>query len=138
MNSHPAGNSGSLSDTLKGYVNVAMAKGQGAFEQAKVLGYKAQEQLNHAMAQGQESTTHGTQQQSNTTSDSIPGAQHQAQAQTVPQQAMSSQDDAFSDLHQFNAQQATADNAALQAQKAARQSKLASANAASKASQTTL
>ncbi|KAF9136859.1 hypothetical protein BG015_002977 [Linnemannia schmuckeri] len=137
MNSHPSGNSGSLSDTLKGYVNVAMAKGHEALEQAKVLGHKAQEQLNHAMAQGQESTTHGTQQQSNTTSGSIAGTQHQAQAQNVPQKAMSSQDDAFGDLHQFNTQ-ATADNAASQAQKTSQQSKLASANAASKASQTTL
>ena len=50
MNSHPAGNSGSLLDTLKGYVNAAMAKGQEAIEQAKALGHKAQEQLNQAWA----------------------------------------------------------------------------------------
>ncbi|CAO3566736.1 unnamed protein product [Mortierella alpina] len=50
---HPAGATGSITDTLKGYVGVAMAKGQEALEQAKVLGHKAQEQLNHAMATDQ-------------------------------------------------------------------------------------
>ncbi|KAK3837672.1 MAG: hypothetical protein JOS17DRAFT_371003, partial [Linnemannia elongata] len=133
MNSHPTGNSGSLSDTLKGYVNVAMAKGQEAMEQAKVLGHKAHEQLNQAMSQAQEAATHSTQQQANTGSHSasVAGAQHQAQAnpQAGAQMGMNNQD-AFSDLHQFNTQ-ATADNAAYQAKQAA-------ANAASKASQTTL
>ncbi|KAG9064644.1 hypothetical protein KI688_002902 [Linnemannia hyalina] len=158
MNSHPSGNSGSLSDTLKGYMN-------GAIEQAKILGHKAQDQFSHVMGQPHEAATHSTQQQSDTTTfGSVAGAQHQAQANSQPgaqlgmsnpqtggqlgmsnpqpgaqlgmsnpqpgaQLGMSNQD-AFSDVNQFNTQ-ATADNAANQAKRAA-------ANTAYKASQTTL
>ncbi|KAI1312316.1 hypothetical protein EDD11_002970 [Mortierella claussenii] len=40
-NAHPVGNSGSFTETLKGYVNTAMAKGQDAL-------HMAQEQISHA------------------------------------------------------------------------------------------
>ncbi|KAF9541920.1 hypothetical protein EC957_002550 [Mortierella hygrophila] len=74
MNSHPTGNSGSISDTLKGYMNEAI-------EQAKVLGHKAQDQFSHVMGQSHEKPTHPTQQQSDTdTFGSVTGTQHQAQA----------------------------------------------------------
>ncbi|KAF9119066.1 hypothetical protein BGX30_004104 [Mortierella sp. GBA39] len=123
--SHPTGNSGSISDTLKGYVNEAI-------EQAKVLGHKAQDQFSHVMGHHHEAATHSTQQKSDTAAlGSVAGAEHQAQVnpQADAQTGMNNQD-AFSDLNQFNTQ-ATADNSANQARKAA-------ANTAYKASQTTL
>ncbi|KAF9135521.1 hypothetical protein BGW39_002269 [Mortierella sp. 14UC] len=135
MNSHPS-NSGSLLDTFKAYVNIAMTKGQEAIEQANVLGYKAQEQLNQAMAQAQETThnaaTTGKQPNAanshNQQSSSTTTGAH-AQAAYAP---MSNQD-AFDDLNKFNTQ-ATTDNAAFQAH----QAQQAAANAASKASQSAI
>ncbi|KAG0029752.1 hypothetical protein BGZ81_003481 [Podila clonocystis] len=51
-NPAPTGSaSGSVTDTLMGYVNVAKAKGQSAFETAKVIGHQVQEQINQASAQ---------------------------------------------------------------------------------------
>ncbi|KAF9905354.1 hypothetical protein EC991_001719 [Linnemannia zychae] len=122
MNSHP-NNSGSISDTLMGYVNVAMAKGQEAIEQAKVMGHKAQEQLNQAMAQAQEAASHAAGQQPNTANS------HSSTTAAAAHPPMSNQD-AFGDLNKFN-NQATADNTAFQAHRAQQ----AAANAASKASQ---
>ncbi|KAG0275207.1 hypothetical protein BGZ96_003881 [Linnemannia gamsii] len=128
MNSRPAGTSSSMTGTLKGYMNVAMSKGQVAYEQAKILGHKAQGQLSQSKLQAQEAAS--AKQQSNTHA-SHPGAI--AGAQAAPQIAMGNSQDAFSDLHEFNTQ-ATANTAAYQDQHAQQ----AAANAASKAAQSTI
>ncbi|KAF9278356.1 hypothetical protein BGZ68_008616 [Mortierella alpina] len=106
---HPAGATGSLTDTLKGYVGVAMAKGHEALEQAKVLGHKAQEQLNHAMAteqthdpnqshynqqsQQNSSTMSGHLNSGNPTSGNLAGGNFHSNGHA----------DAFKDVNQFNA-----------------------------------
>ncbi|KAG0074556.1 hypothetical protein BGZ93_004473, partial [Podila epicladia] len=56
----PAGSaSGSVTDTLKGYVDLAKAKGQTAYETAKVLGHQVHEQINQATAQAKAHKTPG-------------------------------------------------------------------------------
>ncbi|KAG9326452.1 hypothetical protein KVV02_001631 [Mortierella alpina] len=101
---HPAGATGSLTDTLKGYVGVAMAKGQEAFEQAKVLGHKAQEQLNHAMAtdQAQDPNQSHYNQQPQQNSSTMSG--HLNNNHPTSGNFHSNADaDAFGDVNQFNA-----------------------------------
>ncbi|KAF9927157.1 hypothetical protein BGZ67_007659 [Mortierella alpina] len=93
---HPASATGSLTDTLKGYVGVAMAKGQEALEQAKVLGHKAQEQLNHAMAteQTQDPNQSHYNQQSQQNSSTLSGHLNSGNPNFH---------NAFGDVNQFNA-----------------------------------
>ncbi|KAG0341330.1 hypothetical protein BG004_006063 [Podila humilis] len=106
--SHPTTNtpsstgSGSITDTLKGYVNVAMAKGHVALEQAKVLGHQVHEQINaagvqaHAQAQAKNPKTAGqdaTQISSNMSPQSRP--------QQLP---TANSGNAFADLDQLNDQ----------------------------------
>ncbi|KAF9981078.1 hypothetical protein BGZ75_007669 [Mortierella antarctica] len=98
---HPASATGSLTDTLKGYVGVAMAKGQEALEQAKVLGHKAQEQLNHAMAteQTQDPNQSHYNQQSQQNSSTLSGHLNSGN----PNFHSNANPDAFGDVNQFNA-----------------------------------
>jgi len=93
--------SGSISDTLKGYVNVAMTKGHEALEQAKVLGHHVQEQFTQATAQPQAKTTGH-----DSTHNSSTGTQMSQNHPTA------NSGDAFGDLDNFNTQ---ANQAASQA-----------------------
>ncbi|KAF9570307.1 hypothetical protein EC968_001972 [Mortierella alpina] len=98
---HPAGATGSITDTLKGYVGSAL-------EQAKALGHKAQEQLSHAMAtdktqdpnqshynqsQQNSSTQSGHLNSGNPTSGNLAGGNLHNNADA----------DAFGDVNRFNA-----------------------------------
>ncbi|KAF9963655.1 hypothetical protein BGZ70_007261 [Mortierella alpina] len=106
---HPAGATGSITDTLKGYVGVAMAKGQEALEQAKVLGHKAQEQLNHAMATDQthdpnQSHYNQQSQQNSTTMSGHLNSGNPTSGNHVGGNLHSNANaDAFGDVNQFNA-----------------------------------
>ncbi|KAF9916111.1 hypothetical protein BX616_004576 [Lobosporangium transversale] len=103
-NNHPAGsNSGSFTDTIKGYVNTAIAKGQDAI-------HKAQDQLGHATGHSH-STTHG---------DSA-GAGHTIQQQHYgagnlgnPTYTGPQTNDAFAEVNQFNAEASRAGQTAQQ------------------------
>ncbi|GJJ75022.1 hypothetical protein EMPS_07380 [Entomortierella parvispora] len=134
-NAHPAGSSGadgSLTETLKGYINVAMAKGQEALEQAKVLGHKAQEQLNEAVAQAHtQASTHANDASGNTHAQS---SQYNSGSTYPGQQTQSTANNAFSDLNQFNNNaNNAAQNATNQASNAAKQASDAAHNAAANA-----
>ncbi|KAG0202414.1 hypothetical protein BGX28_005046 [Mortierella sp. GBA30] len=90
---HPAGGSGSFSDTLNRYAHEAL-------EQAKVLGHKAQEQFSHAMGHQSHNpamdTSRNTTQQTSTTMSSGTGGG----AGTLNNQNAQG---AFADVNQFNA-----------------------------------
>ncbi|KAF9311202.1 hypothetical protein BG003_007673 [Podila horticola] len=105
-NPAPAGStSGSVSDTLKGYVNVAYAKGHEALETAKVLGHQVHEQINQASAQAKGEKVPGQA----STHNASTGTQKPQMSQNHP---TANSDDAFADLDKFNTQ---ANQAASQA-----------------------
>ncbi|KAG0252254.1 hypothetical protein BG011_007091 [Mortierella polycephala] len=96
-NSHPTGPvgaTGSITDTIKTYVN-------NAFEQAKVLGHKAQEQL-YAMANTGAHPQDGT--HPNQQSDAYPGSHATSQSDTMGGNLNNRDNNAFADLHKFSAE----------------------------------
>ncbi|KAF8939610.1 hypothetical protein BGZ58_009216 [Dissophora ornata] len=87
--SEAAGDSGSVTDTIKGYVHVAMTKGHEALHQAH-------EKLNQAAAHMTSSAT------------SHEPKEHQQQSSTTSTHpASQTSNDAFADVNQFNADSST-------------------------------
>jgi len=135
----PAGSSGadSLTDTLKGYINVAMVKGHEALETAKVLGHKAQVQLNDAVTQAQAQVNQSSTGHANDASGNTHAQTQYNSTSAYPgqQQPQSTANDAFSDLNQFNNNaNKNANNANNAARNAANQASSATNRASNQAS----